>query len=318
MIKYILKRLVNLIPVLIIISIFLFGMNEAMPGDPIDMLVPRNIKSAEQKEQIKESLIEKYHLKGSLPERYIGWLTRVLSGDLGDSTKYQKPVTQVIGEPLRNTLILNLGSTIIAFFLSLIIGIKSAVRRGSFYDKFWQVFSLAGISLPTFFIGMTLIYTLSIKAGWFPAGMMPVTNDFGLWVKHLTLPTITLTIGSLASTSRYVRNAMIDSLSQDYIRTARSKGLSEKKVIYSHAFRNALIPVVTVVAWSLTGLLSGAAITEQLFAYQGIGKYFIDSILAHDYNVIMTLNMMYALLSVAGNLLMDIGYSLVDPRVKLN
>ncbi|NLW52041.1 MAG: ABC transporter permease [Tissierellia bacterium] len=318
MFKYILKRIINLIPVLLIISILLFTLSEAMPGSPIDQMIPQNIKSERQKEQLRKNLEEKYNLNGSIPERYIGWLFRISQGEFGQSTRYQRDVKEVLAQPLKNTLILNLGSTLIAFFLSLIIGIKSAVKRGGVYDKFWQVFSLFGISIPTFFTGMILIYVFALKLGWLPAGMMPVNNDIGLWLRHLALPTITLTIGSLASTSRYVRNSMIDALSNDYIRTARAKGLSEKTVIYSHAFRNALIPVVTVVAWSLTGLLSGAAITEQLFAYNGIGKYFIASILAQDYNVIMTLNMMYALLSVIGNLLMDIGYSLVDPRVKLS
>lgn len=318
MIKYILRRLVNLIPVLLIISIILFGMNEAMPGSPIDMLMPQNIKSETQRVELRKILEERYNLNGNLFERYVGWLKRILTGELGESTKYQRDVKDVIGEPLKNTLIMNIGSTLIAFFLSLIIGIKSAVRRGSFYDRFWQVFSLIGISIPTFFIGMILIFIFALRLGWLPAGMMPINNDITSWVRHLTLPTITLTVGSLASTSRYVRNSMIDALNQDYIRTARAKGLSEKRVIYSHAFRNALIPVVTVVAWSITGLLSGAAVTEGLFAYNGIGKYFIDSILAHDYNVIMALNIMYALLSVLGNLLMDIGYALVDPRIKLS
>lgn len=318
MLRYIVKRLINLIPVLFIISVVLFGMNEAMPGDPIDLLMPQNIKSEIQREELRRVLEEKYNLNGTLPQRYIGWLGRVFKGKFGDSTRYQKPVIDVIGEPLKNTLILNIGSTIIAFISSVIIGIKSAVRRGSFYDKFWQVFSLAGISLPTFFTGMILIFTFAINLKWLPPGMMPIKNDLGTWIRHLILPTITITIGSLASTSRYVRNAMLNALSQDYIRTARAKGLSEKKVIYSHAFRNALIPVVTVVAWNIMGLLSGAAITETLFAYNGIGKYFIDSILARDYNVIMTLNMMYALITVFGNLLMDIGYSIVDPRVRLD
>lgn len=318
MFKYILKRIINLIPVLLIISMLLFALSEAMPGNPIDMLIPQNIRSEQQRAQMRAALEERYNLNGTLPERYIGWMGRILEGNFGESTKFQKPVTQVIAQPLRNTLILNLGSTFIAFMLSLWIGIKSAVKRGSFFDKFWQVFSLFGISIPTFFTGMILIYVFAIKLGWLPPGMMPVNNDLTTWLRHLALPTITLTIGSLASTSRYVRNSMIDALSNDYIRTARAKGLSEKKVIYSHAFRNALIPVVTVVAWAITSLLGGAAITEQLFAFNGIGKYFLDSILAHDYNVIMTLNMMYALLSVLGNLLMDIGYSLVDPRVKLS
>lgn len=288
-----------------------------MPGNPVDLLMPESIQNEQQREELRKVLEERYDLDGPIHKRYISWVGRIFRGELGESTKFQRDVTEVLGAPLRNTLILNIGSTIISFVLSVIIGIKSAVKRGSFYDKFWQVFSLAGISLPTFFSGMILIFIFAIHLGWLPPGMMPIRNDIGTWIKHLILPTITLTIGSLASTSRYVRNAMLDALSQDYIRTARSKGLSEKKVIYSHAFRNALIPVVTVVAWNIMSLFGGAAITETLFAYNGIGKYFIDSILARDYNVIMALNMMYALITVFGNLLMDIGYSLVDPRVRL-
>lgn len=317
MLRYIIKRLIHLIPVLIVISMVLFAFNEAMPGNPVDLLMPNNITSETQKAELRAALEARYNLNGSLPERYIGWLGRIMKGELGESTKYQRPVKDVLGTPLRNTFILNLPITIISLLLSIIIGIKSAVRQGSFYDKFWQVFSLAGISLPTFFSGMLLIFIFALNLGWLPPGNMPVNNDIGTWAKHLVLPSVTLLIGSLATTSRYVRNSMIDALSQDYVRTARAKGLNERKVIYSHAFRNALIPVVTVVAWNIVGMFSGAAVTESLFAYQGIGKYFIDSIISQDYNVIMALNMMYAILNVLGNLLMDIGYSLADPRVRL-
>lgn len=317
MIRYIIKRLINLIPVMIIISMILFGLSKAMPGDPIEMMLPQNIQSETQKEEMRKVLRERYNMNGSIPEQYVGWVKRVGAGELGHSLRYQRPVTDVLKSPLKNTFILNIGVTLISFTLSLIIGIKSAVRRGSFYDKFWQVFSLAGISLPTFFIGMILIFLFAINLGWLPAGGMPIRGTFTEWIQHLTLPTITLVIGSLASTSRYVRNSMIDALSQDYIRTARAKGLSESKVIYSHAFRNALIPVVTVAAWQIVGLFGGAAVTESMFSYHGIGKYFIDSILHQDYNVVMALNMLYAVLTVAGNLLMDIGYSIVDPRVRL-
>ena len=147
---------------------------------------------------------------------------------------------------------------------------------------------------------------------------MPRTNEFGEWVKYLVLPTITLTIGSLASLSRYVRNSMLDALNQDYIRTARAKGLKEKTVIYSHAFRNALIPVVTALTWAILGMFSGSAITERIFSYRGIGNELITAVMAQDYNVILALSMFYAMLTLLGNLLMDVAYALVDPRVKLD
>lgn len=326
MLKYTAKRILHLIPVLLVISMVLFGILKAMPGDPVLAMMPQNpsaYKSPQAKQKIYNEIKRRMGYDKSIPEQYIRWLGRVLKGELGESNTQYKPVQQVIAQPLKNTFILNVGSTIIAFILSVIIGIKSAVRRGGVYDKFWQVFSLVGISLPTFFTGLILIFFLAFKLGWLPAGMMPITvgltkgEIFLSWIKHLILPTITLTIGSLASTSRYVRNSMIDALSQDYIRTAKSKGLSDKVVIYSHAFRNAMIPVVTVVAWAIVGMFSGAAITETIFAYNGIGKIFIDSVMQQDYNVVMALNMMYALLNVFGNLLADLGYALVDPRIRL-
>lgn len=318
MVKYIIKRLINLIPVLLIISILLFGISKMMPGDPVLQMMPQQgFKNAAERQRVYDQIEEKYGFDKSIPEQYVRWMGRTLTGDLGESTRFRKPVTDVIGAPLKNTLILNLGVTLISFVLSVIIGIKSAVNPGGFFDRFFQVFSLMGISLPTFFVGIILIYIFALRLSLVPPGMMPKTGSLGEWISILILPTATLTIGSLASTSRYVRTAMLDALSQDYIRTARAKGLSEKTVIYSHAFRNALIPVVTVVAWAITGLLGGSAITEQVFAYDGIGRYLIQSVLAQDYNLLMTLNMMFAVLSVTGNLLMDIGYSLVDPRVRL-
>lgn len=318
MIRYIVKRLINLIPVLLIISFLLFALNEAMPGEPINQLIPQNIQSAAQRQAIIDALTKKYNLDGSFMERYVGWLKRVvIDRNLGESIVHGVPVEDVLKTPLRNTFILNIGATLVSLILSIIIGIKSAVRRGSFFDKFWQVFSLAGISFPTFFIGMIFIFIFAFKLDIFPPGMMPIKNTPWEWIKHLILPSLTLIVGSLATTTRYVRNAMIDALSQDYIRTARAKGVSEMSVIYSHAFRNALIPVVTVVVWAIIGMFSGAVVTETLFAYDGVGKYFLESILAQDYPVIMGLNMFYAILAVSGNLIADIMYSVVDPRVRL-
>lgn len=326
MLKYILKRILHLIPVILIISMVLFGLLKAMPGDPVLAMLPQNpsaFRSPAEKQAMYNRIKKDLGYDKSVPVQYMRWLGRVVKGELGESSIHFKPVQQVLSEPLRNTFYLNLGSTIIAFILSVMIGIKSAVKRGGVYDRFWQIFSLIGISLPTFFIGLMLIFFFAFHLGWLPAGMMPITvgltkgQIFLLWIRHLILPATTVTVGALAATSRYVRNAMIDALSQDYIRTARSKGLSEKVVIYTHAFRNAMIPVVTVLAWAIVGMFSGAAITETIFAYNGIGKVFIESVMQQDYNVVMALNMLYALLNVLGNLLADLGYALVDPRIRL-
>jgi peptide/nickel transport system permease protein len=179
--------------------------------------------------------------------------------------------------------------------------------------------------MPTFFIGMGLIFLFPVALGWFEFGGLPALrgdeNFFEVifaFSRHLFLPVLTLTIGSLAGTIRYVRNAMIEVLSKDYIRTARSKGLSEKVVIYSHAFRNALIPVVTIVAGSLVSVFGGSAITESVFAINGIGKLLVDALNARDYSIVLALNLFYAILGLLANVIMDISYALVDPRVKLD
>ncbi|NLM05518.1 MAG: ABC transporter permease [Tissierellia bacterium] len=323
MLKYIVKRIINLIPVVFVISIILFAMIKAMPGDPVLAMMPQGLKTAEQRQVVYNKIKSEMGYDRPNHQQYVMWLGRIVKGDLGFSTSYKKPVSAVIAEPLRNTFILNIGVTIISLLLSIFIGISSAVRKGSFYDKAWQVFSLIGISLPTFFIGLTLIFIFALKLGWLPANGMPILVDkqgvevLIAWLRTLTLPTVTLVIGSLASTSRYVRTSMIDALSQDYVKTARSKGLSEKTVVYAHAFRNALIPVVTVVAWAIVGMFGGAAITETIFAYNGIGNQTIKAVLAQDYNLVMGINMFYAILMVVGNLLQDIGYAAADPRVRL-
>src|SRR5699024_9657547 len=217
---------------------------------PIRAMIPQDGRMTKaQQEELYKNLEHRYGYDRSIPEQYVFWMGRTLKGDFGESTQARQPVSEYLAEPLRNTIYLNLGSTIISFVLSILIGIRSAVKRGGFFDRFFQVFTLVGISLPTFFIGLFLIFLFAFRLGWFPANGMPRTGGALEWIKYLVLPTLTLTFGSMASISRYVRNSMLDSLNEDYIRTARAKGLKEKTVIYSHAFRNALIPVVTSMTW---------------------------------------------------------------------
>ena len=328
MIKYTIKQIITLIPVFFIISLILFGMMRAMPGDPVKRYMTIDVQTAKNPEiyqMMYEETARRYGFDQPLPIQYAKWVTTLASGDLGYSTQFKRSVSEVIKEPLKNTLILNIGATIIAFLFSLWVGIKSAVKQGKFFDRFWQVMSMVGFSLPTFFIGLSLIYLFAAKLQWLPFGQMPNRIQsptdwqyFISWIRTLILPTITITIGSFASTSRYVRNAMIEALSQDYVRTARSKGVAEKTVIYGHAFRNALIPVVTIVAWSIAGLFGGAAITEQIFSYNGIGRLLIQGVLSRDMQLVLSMNMFYTILSLSSNLLMDLGYALVDPRIRLD
>lgn len=323
MLKYIFKRIVSLIPVALIISVLLFGLFKAMPGDPIRAMVPESIKDPVEIERVYQEIRSAYGYDKPIPVQYVRWVGRLVQGDLGNSTTYKRPVAMVIKEPLNNSVILNIFSITLSFLIAIPIGIKSAVKRGSKFDNFWQVFTLIGLSVPTFFIAMILIFTFAIKLSILPIGSMPMKGTGGIayWLRfgrHLVLPVATLTIGSLASTTRYVRNAMIDVLNQDYIRTARSKGLSSKVVIYRHAFRNALIPIVTLLAGSLVAVFGGSMITESIFAWNGIGYILQQAITNKDYNIVLAMNMFYAIIALLANLLMDLGYALVDPRVKLD
>ena len=322
MLRYIIKRILILIPVLIAITIMLFGINKLMPGDPVRAMLPTSLK-AEQYEVAYTAMREKLGLDKSLPEQYFRWVANLLQGDFGWSSKNNRPVAEVVAEPIRNTVILNVGVIILELLIAIPVGIKCAVKRGKFYDNFWQVFSLITWSMPSFFIALCLLFVFAARLGWLPFGGMPnssLTSGWAYysdWLRHLVLPVVVLSLISIASSIRIVRNAMIDALSQDYIRTARAKGLKEKTVIYSHAFRNALIPVSTVVVATVFTLFAGSTITETVFAWNGIGKVLIDAINARDTMLVTTMNTFFALISVTGVLVSDITYGLIDPRIRL-
>lgn len=318
--KYILKRLLHMIPVILVISICIFGIIKLAPGSPVGTnLDPR--ATPEQKAMEKERL----GLDKPLHIQYTMWLSRIAQGDLGKSFIYQKPVKDVIGPYLKNTFILNIPVFILAFGISIPVGIHSAVKRYSVFDNFWTVFSLVGISIPSFFFALLLIYTFAVKIQILPInGMVEAgseTSGFAYAVEvaqHMVLPGVVLTIASLASYVRYTRNGMLEVINQDYIRTARAKGLNEKVVIYKHGFRNALLPIVTLLGYSLIFLLSGSVITETVFNWPGMGRVLLESVTMRDYNLMMAVMMLYAILTLIGNLLADIGYALVDPRVKVD
>lgn len=323
MLKYIVKRIIILIPVIFCISVILFGISKAMPGDPVRAMLPTTLK-AEQYEVAYESMHKRLGLDKSLPEQYVRWMANLFTGDFGYSTMFNRPVKDAVAEPLRNTITLNIFVNLLYLLISIPIGIKCATKRGGLFDNFWSVFSLVTYSVPSFFLALTLIYIFGIKLGLLPMGGMPNssilsgTKLYLSWARYLTLPVITLTVISIASAIRYVKNAMIEALSQDYIRTARSKGLSGKVVVYSHAFRNALIPVSYVVVGTLFSLFSGSAITETVFQYNGIGKLMIAAVNQRDTQMIITMNLFFAVVSVVAVLVGDIIYGLVDPRVKLS
>lgn len=323
MFKYIVKRILLTIPVILVMSILIFGITKIMPGDPVETrILQSNITRPEEKNNLRIELRAAYGLDQPLHIQYVKWMGRIVKGDLGMSTNYHSPVTKAIQTPLKNTIILNIFVVTLSLLISILAGIRSAVKKGSLYDQFWQVFSLIGTSIPSFFIALILIYVFALKLKWFPTGGMPSATLSGMdyildWSRRLVLPVVTLTIMSLAGTIRYVRSAMLDVLNQDFIRTARAKGLSQKVVIYSHAFRNALIPVVTIVIGSIGGLFAGSLITESVFSWNGMGRVLVTSLSSLDYDMITSLNLFFSVVYVMTNLITDIAYAFVDPRIKL-
>ena len=322
MLKYIIKRILILIPVLICITIVLFSVNKMMPGDPVRAMLPTNLK-AEQYEAAYNAMHAKLGLDKSLPEQYVRWIGNMLQGEFGWSSSNNRPVIEVVAEPIRNTIILNIGVIILQLAISIPVGIKCAVKRGGMFDNFWQVFSLITWSMPSFFMALCLLYIFAINLGWFPFGGMPnaaLTSGWAYikdWLWHLVLPTVVLSLISIANSIRIVRTSMIDALSQDYVRTARAKGLREHAVVYSHAVRNALIPVSTVVVGTLFSLFAGSTITETIFAWNGIGKVLISAINQRDTMLVSTMNTFFALVSVTAVLVSDIVYGLIDPRIRI-
>ena len=325
MLKYIGRRLLHLIPVLLVISMVLFFIMEQMPGNIVNAYL--GIGSNVSPEQYQR-LVEQLGLDGNIVERYWNWLTRTLRGDLGRSILSRSPVTDVIGERIWNTFLLNFVAMILAFSIAIPVGIRSAVKKYGYFDNFWTVFSLFGVSMPSFFFALVLIFFVGIPLG-LPLNLMrdPMSVIRGypsLWAeivdvaRHMLMPLTVLTLSSLAGLTRYVRNSVLEVINQDYVRTARSKGLSERVVVYKHAFRNALLPIVTLLGAWIPSLFGGSIVLETIFKWPGIGNTLSEAIFKQDTFMVMAINLFYALLMVAGNLLADVSYALVDPRVKVS
>ena len=323
MLKYILKRILHMIPILLITTIVLFGFLQLMPGDPVMAYLGES--AGKIKPEVIQAAREKLGLDKPIYVQYWYWLQRTLAGDLGESVQYKKPVVDLMGGFIWNSFILNIGAFFLALIICIPVGIRSAVKRYGLWDNFWTVFSLLGLAMPSFFFAILLIYAFAIIIPIFPmSGMVTAGKSYvsgwDYWsdvLQHLILPLILITIISMASLTRYVRNSMIEIINQDYIRTARAKGLNEKVVIYKHAFRNALIPIVTYVGLMLPGLFAGSILIETTFQWPGIGRVLYESLINRDYSVSMASNLFFTFLMLLGNLLADLGYAFVDPRVKV-
>lgn len=327
MFKYIAKRLLYVVFVFFIVSIIMFGVYKMIPGDPARMMLDSSISSVdpERYEAMYQAARERLGLDKPLPIQYVNWITNMLRGDFGYSSQYRVPVSQLIKEPMLNTLKLNIVSLILVFAITIPLGIASAVKKYSAFDNVVQVGTVVGYSLPSFVISLLMIFLFAVQLPIFPiSGVNSPGFSGNGWERfldtayHMCLPVLVMTLSSLGGITRYVRSAMIDVLQMDYIRTARAKGLPQKVVIYSHAFRNALIPVVTILTSWFVGIFGGSVVIESIFQWNGMGKVMIDGLRQLDFMVVLAMQMFYVVITLVGNLIMDLGYSLVDPRVKLS
>jgi peptide/nickel transport system permease protein len=304
MIHFLLKRLLSIIPVLLGISLLLFFMLRMLPGDPAQVLAGQ-MASPEDVRIIRIQM----GLDQPLYIQYGVFLKRLVHLDLGVSARTQNPVIQEIWARLPNTILLALCAITLACLFGIPAGVVAAIRPYSWIDYLVTLASLFGISMPVFWLGLMLMIVFSITLQWLPAG------GIGTW-KHLVLPSITLASFVVAFIARMTRSCMLEVLSQDYVTTARSKGLKEKVIIVKHALKNALIPIITVVGLQFGLLLGGAVLTETVFAWPGLGRLIVDSILARDYAMIQGSILIFGLLYTLVNLLVDMTYAFVDPRVR--
>ncbi len=321
MTRFVVRRLLQMIPLLIGISILAFLIIRLAPGDPTMVYIDPNKPppSSEDLERLREQL----GLNDPVPVQYVHWLENVLKGDLGFSLSGRRPVLDEIGERLPNTLLLGLAALMLTAVVSIPIGVLSAVARYSFLDYLVTLLSFLGLSIPGFVIALFLIQVFAVQLGWLPTtGMRDVREAYEGWratldvLEHLILPTIALSLASIARWARYQRSSLLDVLSQDYIRTARAKGLSERIVMASHALRNALLPMITLMGLSIPSLVSGAFIIEYVFGWPGMGRLAVNAALRRDYPVIMGVTMISAIFIVLGNFLADIAYHWADPRIR--
>lgn len=321
MTRYLVRRMVSLIPVLLGITVISFAMMHLAPGRPTDLVTDLNIKVSLQ---AKEQLIKLYGLDRPLPEQYLGWLARTVRGDFGRSFRDGRPVTQKILERIPITLTINGLALLLILGLAVPLGVVTAAREGTGLDHAVTLFVFVGFALPTFWVALLALDFFGVRLGWVPiSGLHSLGADrfgFGRWLIdrgwHLLLPVGIAAFGDLAGVSRYVRSSVREALHQDYIRTARAKGLPESVVLYRHALRNALLPLITILGLSVPGLIGGSVIFESIFAIPGMGRLFFDSVMSRDYPVIMGLLVLGAVLTLLGNLLADLGYALADPRIR--
>lgn len=321
MLKYSLRRILGMIPMLFLISVVVFSLAKLMPGDSLSGEIDPNNTDPAYIEEMREKLgyNDPVHIQ------YFTWITNFMQGDFGKSTRYKIPASEIIGERLPNTIFLGFSSILITYVLAFIMGIYAGRKPYTLGDNAIGTANYIGLALPSFVAGVFAIYFFSFNLGWFPSnGSVDISTDEGTvayWISrvhHVFLPALVLGLLSTASYTQFLRNDIIENSRKDYVRTARAKGTPEKKIYNQHILRNSIIPLITFLGFDIVALVGGAIITETIFTYPGIGQLFLNSVSQRDYPVLMTLTMMFSFLTLFGNLIADILYGIVDPRIRLD
>ena len=312
MLAFLGRRLLSTIPVLLIVSVLVFLLLRLTPGDPAQLLAGDQA-TAEQVAQIRTNL----GLDRSIPEQYLVWLGHLFQGDLGQSFYYKADVVSLIGQRLEPTLSLALITIVVAVLVAVPLGVLAAWKHGGWFDRTLMGFSVMGFSVPVFVLAYLLIWLLSMKLGLLPVqGYQRISGGVGAWLYQLILPSITLSVIYIALIARVTRASVLETLGEDYIRTARAKGLPETKVLLQHALSNAAVPIVTVIGIGIALLIGGVVVTESVYAIPGLGRLTVDAVLARDFPTIQGVILFFSFVYVLVNLLVDLSYVFFDPRIR--
>jgi peptide/nickel transport system permease protein len=312
MFPFLVRRFLIVVPTIVLASMIIFGLQQLLPGDPALAMA-----GEERDPDAIAAIRARFHLDQPIPVRYAHWISGVLQGDLGNSMRIQKPVGELVVEKLPVTIQLACMAMLVALGIGVPMGVISAVKNGTAWDYVANVIALWGLSTPNFWLGIMLILLFSVELGWLPAsGFVKPSEDLKANILSLIMPAFVLGNAIAAVLMRHTRSAMLQALSSEYVRTARAKGVSERKVILKHALRNALVPVITLGALEFGQLLSGAVLTEQVFTIPGFGKLIVDAVFNRDYAVVQGVVLCTATAYILLNLMADIAYVLVNPRLR--
>ena len=312
MLTYASKRVVATIPVMAIVAFLVFSLLYLAPGDPAAIIAGDQATPADV-DRIRESL----GLDRPFIVRFAEWAWRVVNGDLGQSIFTNLPVTHMIAQRIEPTVSLMVLTLVLTIVVAVPMGVLAAARQGTWIDRLVMLVSVSGFSVPVFVVGYLMAYIFALQLDMFPVqGYTPIANGIGPWLSNLVLPVVTLSAAFVALIARVTRATMLEVLSQDYVRTARAKGVSQRPVLFVHALKNAAVPVITVIGLGVASLIGGAVVTESVFAIPGVGRLIVDAILRRDYPVIQGCVLMFSFLYVLVNLAVDLMYTVFDPRIR--